>query len=119
MRILGIDPGLTRCGIGVIEVSPDRRTSFVTALVLQTPKDLALQERLMNLQAQLDDVMRTYSPDEVAIERVFSQHNVRSAMATAQAGAIAMVSAGRVARITQTYTPTEVKAAVKIGRAHV
>ena len=118
MRILGVDPGLTRCGVGVIDVSDARRITHVDALVLRTPKDAPIQERLMELQGQIDRVLQTYKPDQVAVERVFSQLNVKSAMATAQAGAIAMVCAGQAGCSTATYTPTEVKAAVTgYGRA--
>jgi len=119
MRILGIDPGLTRCGIGIIETDSRRRSTFVHVAVINTPIDSALPDRLWALEQDIETVLVTYQPDVVAIERVFSQHNVRTAMGTAQASAVAMLSATRRHIPVSMYTPTEVKAAVTgSGRAN-
>lgn len=118
MRILGVDPGLTRCGVGAVDVGLDRRTSFVMVDVLRTPADGAVAERLLALEGLLDAVMDEVSPDAVAVERVFSQLNVRTAMGTAQASAVVLLCAARRGLPTYLYTPTEVKAAVTgYGRA--
>ena len=118
MRILGIDPGLTRCGVGIVDLNVNRRASFVAVHVLRTPSTNDLPERLFELESGLNDLLETYKPDAVAIERVFSQHNVRTAMGTAQASAVAMLISARNQLDVAMYTPTEVKAAVTgYGRA--
>lgn len=118
MRILGIDPGLTRCGVGIVDLNANRRASFVAVHVIRTPSTNELPARLFELDAGLNDLFETYQPDAVAIERVFSQHNVRTAMGTAQASAVAMLIAARSQLNVAMYTPTEVKAAVTgYGRA--
>ena len=119
MRILGIDPGLTRCGVGIIETDSRRKSTFVHVAVINTPAESALPDRLLALGQGLEAVLDTYQPDFVAIERVFSQHNVRTAMGTAQASAVAMLAATRRHIPVVMYTPTEVKAAVTgSGRAN-
>jgi len=118
MRILGIDPGLTRCGVGIVDLNANRRASFVAVHVLRTPSANELPARLFELESGLTDLFATYQPDAIAIERVFSQHNVRTAMGTAQASAVAMLIAARNQLDVAMYTPTEVKAAVTgYGRA--
>ena len=118
MRILGIDPGLTRCGVGIVDLNSNRRASFVSVQVIRTPSTNELPARLFELEAGLNQLFDTYQPDAVAIERVFSQHNVRTAMGTAQASAVAMLIAARNNLDVAMYTPTEVKAAVTgYGRA--
>lgn len=118
MRILGIDPGLTRCGVGIVDLNNNRRASFVAVHVIRTPSTSELPARLFELEAGLTEIFGSYQPDAIAIERVFSQHNVRTAMGTAQASAVAMLIAARNQLDVAMYTPTEVKAAVTgYGRA--
>ena len=118
MRILGIDPGLTRCGVGIVDLNSNRRASFVAVHVIRTPSANDLPARLLELETQLSSLFDTYQPNAIAIERVFSQHNVSTAMGTAQASAVAMLIAARKDLSVSMYTPTEVKAAVTgYGRA--
>jgi crossover junction endodeoxyribonuclease RuvC len=118
MRILGIDPGLTRCGVGIVDLNNNRRASFVAVHVIRTPSTSELPARLFELETGLTEMFDSYQPDAIAIERVFSQHNVRTAMGTAQASAVAMLIAARSQLDVAMYTPTEVKAAVTgYGRA--
>ena len=118
MRILGIDPGLTRCGVGIVDLNSNRRASFVAVHVIRTPSTSELPARLFELESGLSEMFDSYQPDAIAIERVFSQHNVRTAMGTAQASAVAMLIAARNQLDVAMYTPTEVKAAVTgYGRA--
>ena len=118
MRILGVDPGLTRCGLGVIDVDSRRQATFVGVHVLRTPADQPLAHRLVSLEAQMFELMEHYAPDAVALERVFSQQNVRTAMGTAQARAVAMLIATKRGFAVHMSTPTAVKAAVTgSGRA--
>src|SRR5215472_14902175 len=95
MRVLGVDPGLTRCGIGAVDGRPGRPPSLVHADVIRTPAGTDIAARLLALEEEIDTWLAEYRPDAVAVERVFSQHNVRTVMGTAQAGAVAIVCAAR------------------------
>jgi crossover junction endodeoxyribonuclease RuvC len=112
MRVLGVDPGLTRCGIGVVEGAPGRPLRLVGTTVVRTPATDDIGSRLLALEVELDRWLAAHEPDAVAVERVFSQHNVRTVMGTAQAGAVAIVSAARRGIPVALHTPSEVKAAV-------
>jgi crossover junction endodeoxyribonuclease RuvC len=112
MRVLGVDPGLTRCGIGVVDGSPGRRLALVHVEVVRTPADLDLASRLLVIERGIELVLDTVRPDAVAVERVFAQHNVRTVMGTAQAGALAIVAAARRGIPVALHTPSEVKASV-------
>ncbi|MFD0822001.1 crossover junction endodeoxyribonuclease RuvC, partial [Micromonospora zhanjiangensis] len=112
MRVLGVDPGLTRCGVGVVEGVPGRPCTLVAYYVVHTHPDDELPNRLLHLDRSLAELVAEHRPDSVAVERVFSQHNVRTVMGTAQASAVAVLAGARVGLPVQTYTPSEVKAAV-------
>src|SRR5580698_7798858 len=118
MRVLGVDPGLTRCGLGVIEGAPGRPLRLIGTDVIRTPPGDDIGARLLALEQELDRWLARHEPDAVAVERVFSQHNVRTVMGTAQAGAVAIVCAARRGIPVALHTPSEVKAAVTgSGRA--
>jgi crossover junction endodeoxyribonuclease RuvC len=118
MRVLGIDPGLTRCGLGVVEGSVGRPLTMLDVGVVRTGADLPVAERLRLLDAGIEAWLEEHRPDRVAVERVFSQHNVRTVMGTAQASGVAMVAAARRGIPVELHTPSEVKAAVTgSGRA--
>jgi crossover junction endodeoxyribonuclease RuvC len=118
MRVLGVDPGLTRCGLGVIDGAPGRAPTLVAAAVLRTPAGDDIAARLLALEAGIEEWLTAHQPDAMAVERVFSQHNVRTVMGTAQAGAVAIVCAARRGLPVALHTPSEVKAAVTgSGRA--
>ncbi|WKU05210.1 crossover junction endodeoxyribonuclease RuvC [Micromonospora sp. HUAS LYJ1] len=112
MRVLGVDPGLTRCGVGVVEGVPGRPCTLVAYYVVYTDPTDDLSLRLLHLDRSLTDLVAEHRPDAVAVERVFSQHNVRTVMGTAQASGIAVLAGARAGLPVQTYTPSEVKAAV-------
>ena len=112
MRVLGVDPGLTRCGFGVVDGSPGRKLAMVSVGVIRTPADMELSRRLNALERAFEQLLDETSPEAVAVERVFSQHNVRTVMGTAQAGAIAIACAARRGLPVALHTPSEVKAAV-------
>ncbi|MEY4322432.1 MAG: crossover junction endodeoxyribonuclease RuvC [Actinomycetota bacterium] len=118
MRVLGIDPGLTRCGIGVVEGASARQLSLVHVDVIRTPATMALELRLLEISTLLNEVIDRFSPDAIAVERVFAQANVRTVMGTAQVSGLALVAAAARNIPVATYTPSEVKAAVSgHGRA--
>jgi crossover junction endodeoxyribonuclease RuvC len=112
VRIFGVDPGLTRCGVGVIDAGAGNRVSLVHVSVLRTPADDDTALRLTTLQRELSLLLTTYQPDVVALERVFAQHNVRTVMGTAQVSGVVMALAGARGIPVVTRTPSEVKAAV-------
>ena len=115
--MLGIDPGLTRCGYGVVDGVPGR-AALVAVGVARTGADLPLGERLVALEVAVEGWLDEHRPDAVAVERVFAQSNVRTVMGTAQAGAVAIVCAARRGLPVALHTPSEVKAAVTgSGRA--
>jgi crossover junction endodeoxyribonuclease RuvC len=112
VRVLGVDPGLTRCGIGVVDVAPDRTARLVHVEVIRTPPDQALELRLLTLGRGLAALFDEHRPDAFALERVFAQHNVRTVMGIAQISGIALhLAAERGIRV-GLHTPSEVKAAI-------
>jgi crossover junction endodeoxyribonuclease RuvC len=118
MRVLGVDPGLTRCGLGVVEGVPGRPPRLVGVDVIRTPADLELSRRLLRIEEAVDEWVTLYRPDVLAVERVFAQHNVQTVMGTAQAAGVAMLVAARRGLPVALHTPSEVKAAITgSGRA--
>ncbi len=115
---MGIDPGLTRCGVGVVDGSIGRPMNLVHVDVVRTPSDLDIARRLLLLADGIEEAITTHRPEAVAIERVFAQHNVRTVMGTAQASGVVMAIAARHGIGVHLHTPSEVKAAVTgSGRA--
>ncbi|KQS07895.1 crossover junction endodeoxyribonuclease RuvC [Curtobacterium sp. MCLR17_007] len=112
LRVLGVDPGLTRCGVGVVEVTPDRRARLVHVTVVRTPSDMALEQRLVLIASGIAEQIEEHRPDAVAVERVFAQANVRTVMGTAQASGLALHAAASRGIPVGLHTPSEVKAAV-------
>ena len=112
MRVLGVDPGLTRCGMAVVEASSGRRVAMVSLTVVRTPTSDDLASRLHEIHQQAAAVIESESPDVVAVERVFSQHNTKTAMGTAQAAGVVMLAAVQAGLSVASHTPSEVKAAV-------
>ena len=118
MRVLGIDPGLTRCGIAVVDSHGKQNLEMVAVGVIRTGTELGLETRLLQLESEITDWISTHRPDVIAVERVFSQLNVRTAMATGQAAGVALLIAARSGIPVVMHTPSEVKAAVTgSGRA--
>ncbi len=122
MRVLGVDPGLTRCGLGVIDGRPGR-AALVAVGVVRTPSDAEPGERLVFLESELEAWLERYRPEVVAVERVFADVNVASVMTTAHATAVALLTATSRGIPVVFHTPTEVKAAVtgsgRAGKAQV
>ena len=119
IRVLGVDPGLTRCGVGVISGAPSAPLHLVGVGVILTPSTTALELRLLQLEQELTQWVETHKPDVIAVERVFAQHNVRTVMGTGQAAGIALLVAARAGIPVAMHTPSEVKAAVTgSGRAN-
>ncbi|MFW5419412.1 crossover junction endodeoxyribonuclease RuvC [Nocardiopsis sp. CNT-189] len=118
MRVLGIDPGLTRCGVGVVEGAVGRRLELLGADAIRTDHGTDLPLRLLGIERGIEEWLDAYEPDAVAVERVFAQHNLSTVMGTAQASGIAMVCAARRGLPVALHTPSEAKAAITgSGRA--
>jgi len=112
VRVLGVDPGLTRCGLGVVEGAVGGALRAVAIDVVRTPANTDLGSRLVAIQARIESGLAPYRPDAVAVERVFSQHNLRTVMGTAQVSGVAIAAAARRGLPVALHTPSEVKAAV-------
>ncbi len=123
MRVLGIDPGLTRCGMGVVEGEPGRPLRLVDVNVVRTSAGVPVPVRLVTIEKGVEAWLDEYAPDAVAVERVFARSDVSTIMGTAQASGIAMVCAARRGLPVALHTPSEVKAAVsgsgRAGKAQV
>ncbi len=112
MRVLGVDPGLTRCGIGVVEGGIGAPLRMIAVGVIRTPVTDDPAERLLTLQTEIDQWMSDHEPDVVAVERVFAKANIKGIMGTAQASAVPMLAAARRGLPLAMHTPSEIKAAV-------
>ncbi|WP_024796500.1 crossover junction endodeoxyribonuclease RuvC [Tomitella biformata] len=112
MRVMGVDPGLTRCGISLVEGGIGRAVTALDVDVIRTPPEMDLAHRLLGISEVAEYWLDTHKPDVVAVERVFSQHNVRTAMGTAQAGGVIALAAAKRGIEVCFHTPSEVKAAV-------
>ena len=112
LRVLGIDPGLTRCGIGVVDVTSTRKATLVHYGVIRTPPEMPLEQRLLIIGTELGALLDEHAPHAVALERVFAQHNLRTVMGTAQASGVALHMAASRGLAVGLHTPSEVKAAV-------
>ncbi|WP_084037809.1 crossover junction endodeoxyribonuclease RuvC [Demequina sp. NBRC 110053] len=112
MRILGVDPGLTRCGLGVIDAAGARRATLVHVEAATSAATDPTPARIARLADALERVLDAHRPECVALERVFAQHNVRTVMGTAQISGVVMLAAERRGLPVALYTPSEVKAAV-------
>ncbi|OBB18972.1 crossover junction endodeoxyribonuclease RuvC [Mycobacteriaceae bacterium 1482268.1] len=112
MRVMGVDPGLTRCGLSVIESGKGRQVIALDVDVVRTSSDVPLPSRLLTISDTVEHWMDTHRPDVIAIERVFAQQNVSTVMGTAQAGGVIALAAARRGIDVHFHTPSEVKAAV-------
>lgn len=111
MFVLGVDPGLTRCGYGAVRRESGKLVA-VAAGVLSTPASAGLPARLGELQRNLRALLADLRPDAVAVERVFFQSNVRTAMSVGQASGVALAEAANAGCSVVEYTPTQVKSSV-------
>jgi len=111
MFVLGIDPGVSRCGYGCVEQTA-RGPRAAAMGVLRTSPQVPLPERLATLQREIAGLLTELGPAAVAVERVFFQVNARTAMSVAQASGLALAAAATAGCDVAQYTPNEVKQAV-------
>lgn len=109
--MLGIDPGLSRCGYGAVRTTARGPQAQAIGVIRTSPAD-PLPERLAELQGELRALLAELQPDVVAVERIFFQNNVRTAMSVGQASGLAMAEAIAAGAQVVQYSPNEVKLAV-------
>ena len=111
MFVLGVDPGLSRCGYGVIQ-RKNGKENALAAGVIQTPPEMGTPYRLTLLRDEVRELIADYKPDVVAIERVLFQHNAATAISVGQAIGIVMTEGVSAGCEVVEYSPNEVKQAV-------
>ncbi len=112
VRVLGIDPGLTRCGVGVVDVEPNRTARLVDVTVIRSSPSDTIEKRLLTVATGLIELLDRHQPDAVAIERVFAQHNVSTVMGVAQISGVALFLSAQRGLAVGMHTPSEVKASI-------
>ncbi len=118
LRVMGIDPGLTRCGLSVVQTGRGRQVIPVAVGVVRTPSGAELSERLLRLSTAVREWMDDYRPDVIAMERIFERGNVSTVMHTAHAVGVLVLAAAERGIPVHMYTPSEVKKAISgNGRA--
>lgn len=118
LRVMGIDPGLTRCGLSVLQTGKGRQVIPIAVGVVRTPSDAELAERLLRLSNAVNEWLDDYKPDVVAMERIFERSNVSTVMHTAHAVGVMVLAAAERGIPVYMYTPSEVKKAISgNGRA--
>ncbi|HEY9423718.1 MAG TPA: crossover junction endodeoxyribonuclease RuvC [Microterricola sp.] len=112
VRVLGIDPGLTRCGVGVVDVEPNRTARLVDVSVIRSSPGDPIEKRLLTVATGLAELLDRHQPDAVALERVFAQHNLSTVMGTAQISGVALFLSAQRGLAVGLHTPSEVKASI-------
>ncbi len=112
IRVLGIDPGLTRCGVGIVDVTATRTATLVDVVVVRSPPEMALELRLLQVGDEIERLLDLHQPQAVAIERVFAQQNLNTVIGVAQISGVALHLAARRGLVVGLHTPSEVKAAI-------
>ncbi len=107
--VLGIDPGLTRCGYAVLAMKSAQKIEALAIGVIRTPVAHELPQRLAEIHSEIEDLLQQFRPHAVAIEQVFFQNNVRTAMGVGQASGIVLALAARAGCVVAQYTPSQVK----------
>ena len=112
IRVLGIDPGLTRCGVGIVDVTATRTATLVDVVVIRSGAELPLEQRLLIVGNEIERLLDQYQPSAVAIERVFAQQNLTTVMGVAQISGVALHLAAKRGLVVGLHTPSEVKLAI-------
>ncbi|MGI9598729.1 MAG: crossover junction endodeoxyribonuclease RuvC [Acidimicrobiales bacterium] len=112
MFVLGIDPGLSRCGYAVVEPAPRGRGRAVAMGILRTSPDDDVPRRLGQLHTDLVDLLHEFRPAVVSVERIFFQNNIKTAVGVAQASGLALALAAKRHIEVAQYSPSQVKSVV-------
>lgn len=112
VRVLGIDPGLTRCGVGVVDVEPNRTARLVDVTVIRSSPTAPIEKRLLTIATGLSELLDRHAPHAVALERVFAQQNLNTVMGVAQISGVALFLSAQRGLAVGMHTPSEVKASI-------
>jgi crossover junction endodeoxyribonuclease RuvC len=112
MLVIGIDPGTATTGYGLVHENPDGSLSLVDYGAILTPPDLPMPQRLLELHRQLREILLLHHPQSGAVEKLFFQRNVRTALSVGQGRGVALLSLAEAGLPVGEYTPLEVKQAV-------
>ncbi len=112
MLALGLDPGTATTGYGLVRLAPDGELLAVKHGVISTPQDTPAAERLVMLYEQLQELLREHRPETAAVEKLFFQRNVTTAIAVGQARGVLLLSLAQAGLDVFEYTPNEIKQAV-------
>lgn len=108
MRVLGIDPGLATLGWGVVE-SGTQSPSFVACGVITTPPDMPFQDRLIEIDKGIRELLSRYAPDEIVFEELFFAKNVTTALTVGAARGVAVAACASYSPLLYEYTPMQIK----------
>ena len=112
MSVIGIDPGTALTGYGIVHEAEDGSLTALTYGVIKTPSDMAMPARLVILHRQLTNILLLHRPESGAVEKLFFQRNVRTALAVGQARGVALLTLAEQGVASDEYSPQEVKQAV-------
>lgn len=112
LRVIAVDPGLTRCGIAVVDVAQNRTATLVEVQVVGSANTESIGARLAVIDRAVESLLDQHAPHHMAVERMFAQNNTPTVIGTAQASGVVIAAAARCSIPVALYTPSEVKAAV-------
>jgi len=112
MLVIGIDPGIASTGYGLIRQSSNGQLDLVDYGLISTAAGRPLPARLLDLYSALKDVLEQHKPDSAAVEQIFFQRNVKTALVVGQARGVVLLSLARINIPVDEYTPSEIKLAV-------
>ena len=112
MLVIGIDPGTSTTGYGLVEENPDGSLTAVKFGVIQTPPDMDMPRRLLELYRSLNEILLLHQPESGAVEKLFFQRNVRTALSVGQALGVVLLALAEQSLPVAEYSPLEVKQAV-------
>lgn len=112
LRVIAVDPGLTRCGIAVVDIAQNRSAELVDVQVVGSANTESIGVRLNVIDQAVESLLENYDPHHMAVERMFAQNNTPTVIGTAQASGVVIAAAARRSIPVALHTPSEVKAAV-------
>lgn len=112
MMVIGIDPGTATTGFGLVQENEDGSLKVIDFGVIQTPPGIAMPERLLSLYERLKEILILHRPQSGAVEKLFFQRNVTTAISVGQARGVALLALAQMNLPVMEYTPLEIKQAV-------
>jgi crossover junction endodeoxyribonuclease RuvC len=112
MKVIGIDPGTATTGFGLVQENEDGSLKMIDFGAIQTPPGIAMPERLLSLYERLKEILLLHRPQSGAVEKLFFQRNVTTAISVGQARGVALLALAQMNLPVMEYTPLEIKQAV-------